>query len=77
MDEFRAGELPFTQFVQALELLLKIYVEKPTAVETFAIMVFNRAEVALDEMISFSAACKEAFDSNLVIEYFDIGLSRL
>jgi hypothetical protein len=77
MDEFRAGELPYTQFVQALDLFIRIYVERPIGIENFAVMIYNRAKIPLDEMIGYEVTKREAFDSQLIVEYFEIGLSRL
>lgn len=77
MDELRAGELNFTRFVQALDLFMRIYVEKPTGLEYFAISVYARANKSLEEMISFDQIKSIAFDTQFIVEYFDIGLSRL
>jgi hypothetical protein len=77
MDEFNAGELNFTHFVMALDLFTRIYVEKPVGLETFALSVFSKAKANLEDMISFDQIKSIAFDSQLIVDFFDIGLSRL
>jgi len=77
MDEFNAGELTFTHFVMALDLFTRVYVDTPIGLEAFALSVFEKAHLTLEETLALDQIKAIAFDSKYIVEYFDIGLSRL
>jgi len=45
--------------------------------EAFAIMLFEKLGLPMDELITADEIKEQAFDTVLVVAHFDIGLSRL